>query len=353
MKNEKMIMVSVCIVAPLFAVIQAQPFGFGELSGGTGRTINCDTTGILEGPAGANITWTIPLSARDTSQFNSMSVLAANTPYASSFPTATDALTNDGAPKGYAYYRMANDSLILLGFADSLKTIKYADPLLVALSKLTLGASFTDAYGYRDSTSISGVTIVSKLDGTRTVAFDGTGMLVLPWKTFSHALRFKTITSQTDSTWISMVLTSVVKTDITEFSWADTTLPRNYGFSITRSATGSTINTTMSTTVAYTEPVSTSALPSAAHSSTVASVNVTILPFDNVVTVNMGPAARIGRVLFTVYDMSGKTAAAAALRAGVSGVVSGRLNTHLKGGVYCCSLRDDSRLLWQGKILVR
>jgi hypothetical protein len=352
MKTIKIIIDFMCILTVMAVNVQAQWFDRDLLGGGGVHAINCDT-GVSEGPSGANVTWTIALIPHDTLQSTGQVVSATGTPYAAKFPSATDALFSQGSRNMYTYFRLTTDSLLLLGFADSLQTVAYFDPQLEALRSLTLGASFTDALGYRDTISVSGVMFVSKIDGTRTVTFDGTGTLVLPMKTFPNAMRFKSVTSQTDSTWFGAMLSSVSRTTTTAFSWQDTTLPDNTSFSITRTMTASTITSVTSTSVTYTEPIGTAVLRTIGHGAENAAGSMVVSQFDNTFAIKVPLTARNGRVVFTVFNASGRTVALTTLHTSSTGVASAQLTSRLTKGVYLYSLKAADGVFGQGKIMVR
>jgi hypothetical protein len=354
MLNKKMLLVVTFICAALIADAQAQPFRHFGLTSGVVRTINCDTSGVLEGSGGANMTWTISLTPVDTQQFTNNEVAPSSTPYAASYPTATNAIKGEGNNIAYTYFRVAGDSLVVLGFADSALALVYSDPELLALSSLSFGNSFTDAFGWRDSTTVSSATLITKVDATRTVTFDGTGTLVLPWKTFSHAMRFKTVSSQTDSSFFGTVLTSVVKIVATSYNWVDTTLPNNTGFSITRTTTTSSIVSTSSTVVAYSEPVTSAIAQSPRNPTAAAAGAVMVLAVDNARGVSIRTPAPLNRAEFIAYDLNGRTVTTALFNDGPSGPsTSAPLRAPLTRGIYLYSLRSGNDLVAKGKILVR
>ncbi|MGB7567120.1 MAG: hypothetical protein WBM07_04615, partial [Chitinivibrionales bacterium] len=276
----------VLLVAMVF-IIQAQPFSQGLFGAGNILSLSCDTAGVSEGPAGANVTWTIPLTVHDTINSDAQALPAAGTPYFSKFPSATDALLSKGSLTEYTYYRLANDSLVELGFADSLQTVVYFNPELIDLSALAFGNSFTDTYGYRDTTAVSSLVMVSKIDGTRTVTFDGSGTLVLPWKTFSHAMRFKSVTTQTDSAWFGTVLTSAYTMITTNFSWEDTTLPKNTSFSISRITTTVSGISIANNVVTFIEPAPSAVIGPVGHGAGNTTNFTVISQFDNTLAIKV------------------------------------------------------------------
>ncbi len=340
------------IIFALVTDVLAQPFNYSSFTIGQVRTINCDTAGVSEGSAGTNVAWAPTVKPRDTSVFSAMKVTPASTPYVASFPTATDAITNQGGMSQFFYYRIAGDSLIFLGFADSLRTLVYTNPQLSALRSLSYGQSFTDTYGYVDTTTLASVKFISKVDATKTVTFDGMGTLALPWQTFSHALRFKTVTSQTDSTFFGALFTSGSKTDITTYSWLDTTLPVNTGFSISKTTTTSTVATTTSTVVSYTAPVPVHTAQPISFVIDNKLSGMTVSPVSNA-HVRIWPNANIGNLTFTAYSLSGKVMATAEGNADVFAGNGAGLSAPLGRGVYLYSVKGENRVLNQGKMVIR
>jgi hypothetical protein len=352
MKTIKIVIDFMCILTVVSVNVQAQWFDRDLLGGGGARVINCDT-GVSAGPSGANVLWTIAVIPHDTLQSTAQVVSAAGTPYAAKFTSATDALLSQGSRNVYTYFRLTTDSLLLLGFADSLQTVAYFDPQLEALRTLTFGASYTDAFGYRDTTSVSSVMFVSKIDGIKTVTFDGTGTLMLPMKTFPHAMRFKSVTLQTDSTWFGAILASVSQTTTTAFSWQDTTLPDNTSFSITRTTIASTVTSVTSTTVTYTEPIGTAVPRTTGHGPENAAGSMVVSQFDNTFAIKVPLSARNGGVVFTVFDASGREVALTPLQTGSAGLAGAQLASRLTKGVYLYSLKAAGQIVGQGKMVVR
>ena len=316
-------------------------------------SLGCDTTGVSEGPSGANVTWTIPLIVKDTINSDAQTLAAASTPYFAKFPSATGALLSTGSITEYTYYRLANDSLVLLGYADSLQTVAYFNPELLDLSAVTFGNSFTDTFGYRDTTTVSTLTMVSKIDGTRTVTFDGTGTLELPWITFSHALRFKSVTTQTDSSWFGTILTSTSKMTTTNFSWEDTTLPKNTSFSISRITTTVSGIPIANNVVTFKEPMPSTAIAPTGPGSGKKAILVAFSQFDNSIAISAPSGFGAGKVSFIVYDLNGKVVAREQVRLNVAGLANCQLTNRLSKGVYLYALKAGEGILGKGKIAVR
>jgi hypothetical protein len=345
--------VGIALVMATFTIVNAQPFNGGLFGAGKVLSLGCDTTGVSEGPSGANVTWTVPLIVKDTINSDAQTLAAASTPYFAKFPSATGALLSTGSITEYTYYRLANDSLVLLGYADSLQTVAYFNPELLDVSALTFGNSFTDTFGYRDTTTVSTLTMVSKIDGTRTVMFDGSGTLVLPWINFSHAMRFKSVTTQTDSSWFGTILTSTSKTTTTNFSWEDTTLPKNTSFSISRTTTTISGISIANNVVTFIEPMPSTVIAHTGHRSGKTAISVMFSQFDNSIAIRAPSAFGGGKVSFIAYDLNGKVVAREQLRLNVMGLANSQLTNRLSKGVYLYSLKTGEGILGQGKMVVR
>jgi hypothetical protein len=341
------------LLAATVLIVKAQPFSQGLFGAGKILSLSCDTAGVSEGPAGANVTWTIPLTVRDTINSDAQAVPAAGTRYFSKFPSATDALLSQGTLTEYTYYRIANDSLMLLGFADSLQTVVYFNPELMDLRTLAFGNSFTDVFGYRDTTPALNTALVSKIDGTRTVTFDGTGKLVLPWKTFSQALRFKSVTTQTDSTWLGTVLTSAYTMTTTNFSWEDTTLPKNTSFSISRIATTVGGISVVNSVVTFLEPAPSAVIRTIGNGAGEATNFTVVSQIDNSVAIKVPSSMTLEKLSFVVYDLDGRVAATTSLQSGPAGLAHGHIMERLSKGIYLFAIKGGKGILGAGKMVVR
>ena len=345
--------VGMVLLMATFAIVNAQPINGGLFGAGKVLSLGCDTAGVSEGPSGANVMWTIPLIVKDTINSDARTIAAASTPYFSKFPSATNALLSTGSITEYTYYRLANDSLVLLGYADSLQAVAYFNPELIDLSALAFGNSFTDTFGYRDTVMVSSLTMVSKIDGARTVTFDGAGTLVLPWITFSHAMRFKSVTTQTDSSWFGTILTSSNKMTTTNFSWLDTTLPKNTSFSISRTTTTVSGISITNNVVMFIEPMPSTVVGPTGHESGKAANLIVISQFDNSIAISAPSAFGGGKVSFIAYDLNGKVVAREQLRLTVTGLANSQISSRLSKGVYLYALKAGEGVLSQGKMVVR
>jgi hypothetical protein len=353
MKTKRIIAGAALLSFTLFFEIHAQPFRHFALTSGEVNAVNCDTAGVSEGPSGADVIWTISPTPHDSQQLTDDAVLPSSTPYTASFPSATNATLGKGKNTAYTYYRVAKDSLFTLGYADSIITVAYSKPELSALSSLVYGNSFSSTYEYSETTAVSTEKFVSKVDVMRTETFDGTGTLVLPWKTFLKAMRFKAVSSQTDSSWLGTILTSVVKTTMTSFSWIDTTLPDRTGFAITRTTaqTGTISQTSM--VVSYTEPVLSAVRQSLTNYPDRTSAVFVIWPIGKSNKVMIRAFSQTHNLLFNAYSMGGRTMASVLCEPSAEGLITGQLHTSLPRGIYAYSLMAGGELVATGKVQVR
>ena len=341
------------LLAAMALSTQAQPFNQGLFGAGKILSFDCDTAGVSEGAAGANVTWTIPLTIHDSLNSNAQALAAAGTPYFSKFPSATDVLLSRSTITEYSYYRLTSDSIVLLGFADSLQTVVYTDPELIDLRTLAFGGSFTDAFGYTDTVASSGMNLISKINGTKTVTFDGTGTLVVPWKTFSHAMRFKSVTVQTDSTWLGATFASASTITTTNFSWEDTTLPKNTSLSISTVTQKVGALSITSKTVIYLEPVGTAVIGTVEPQTRAVPNPLVISQFDNTIAIKIPSAPSGGNVSFVAYDLGGKVTARAMLQPGAAGLAQGHISNRLSKGIYLYTLKGGDGIFGRGKFVVR
>lgn len=291
----------------------------GPQVGDVVRGIVCDTTGVSQGAAGQNVTWTVTTTCTDTNPYNGYYVDPSATPFAASFPTATLA-AHQSSKSGlvtYSYTRITPDSSISLGAASTAINLPYSDPLATPLCK-GYGESYTDTYADAYTTTTSpGASTVTHSSATITSTFDGEGKLVLPWITFTHAVRSMAVTVRYDSTWTVIASykgpVSVVTTTDTSYTWLDTTLARNHAFSIshlrshaaTPGAPSVDIN---SKVVVFNEPVSaaTATLSAAANRTR---TNARFLIQDGGLLIRRNVSAGAA----DLFDMQGKKAAAAKL----------------------------------------
>jgi len=107
----------------------------------------------------------------------------ATTPYASSFPNSTVAVT-DGLGS-YGYYTGTNTSLGLDGFGSTTANFTCVDDIQILIYPFTFGDSFNDQL---DCSGTSGGTPFAR-SGTSYGNADGYGTLIMPYGTIDNVLR--------------------------------------------------------------------------------------------------------------------------------------------------------------------
>jgi hypothetical protein len=147
---------------------------------------NIRSIGLVAGPAGANQTWDYSAVIDTGAAYVESIISAAASAAASSYPSASLALTYSANPDTVnGYERLSGDSLTYLGtFISGLSTLTYTTPRLL----FKYPFSYTDAYA-NDFAGLSdnGDTIT----GIDSVVADGYGTLKLPGQTFTNVLRYK------------------------------------------------------------------------------------------------------------------------------------------------------------------
>ncbi|MEW6469703.1 MAG: T9SS type A sorting domain-containing protein [Bacteroidota bacterium] len=226
---KKNLLLSACIA--LSGLLSAQistSVAMAWAPGDVFTTYSADTTGVQEGPAGANQTWNFSNLVISTSPSTSTCVAPSTTPYAASFPSATVAA---GANGGYSYYQVSSGSTIYHGLGVPNQTQVYSDPEIMITYPFTYNTTVTDNFG--------GTWMISSIQNTRsgtsTTTGDGYGTLILPSGTFNNVLRVKLVQNYSDVSlagtiqynfeiyyWFNAVdkdpLLSVQKWTITQFS---------------------------------------------------------------------------------------------------------------------------------------
>jgi len=173
-----------------------------------GTTTLYDTTGIIPGSAGTNITWNFADLTVDTIELLSHYYYdPATTPGSSSFPGAGLA---DLTPAGqYTYSSYSPDSTTALGVWGV--PLNCATELLSDPQKLTcpfsFGNSITDNYSGCSNCG------ANTIHGTRIYTYDGYGTLILPMATYTDVTRSKIVDSSSTGT-ASSVNTFYIWSDV-------------------------------------------------------------------------------------------------------------------------------------------
>lgn len=178
--------------------------------GETQKSVDCDTTGISQGNAGANQTWNYPSLIRTDSIYISW-VAPGSTPYAAQFPTSNIASSIDTA--NYQFFTSSASNLIVNGTGGPFLIVPYSDPQTFLQYPFSYNSTFSD--NFAASYFASGITVTRT--GNTTVTGDAWGTINLPFGSFSNALRVKYIINTKDSSFVGIPL--VVNTSVTSYVW--------------------------------------------------------------------------------------------------------------------------------------
>ena len=141
-------------------------------------TITCDTTGVLQGPAGAAVTWDFTGLITDHTD-TGYAALCSATPNCAMFPGTTIAVKAlTGSTATYAIATSTKYSQNGYYFSST-QNATFSDPLDQLHYPMTYLDSFTDTYA-GVITYTNGITIVANESGTAKVVCDGYGTLKLP-----------------------------------------------------------------------------------------------------------------------------------------------------------------------------
>jgi hypothetical protein len=175
-----------------------------------------DTTGVLEGPAGANRSWDFStLVATGDSQVVSYLDPAA-TPYASTFPAATVAAEFQDSGAGvFMYYVTSPTHIASLGLATEELAIAYSNAEVLLTYPFTYNSQFSDvAYAAYDLDSL----IHIEQNITISVHADAYGMLAVP-NAVMNALRVKIVQERVDSAYFMGFPMFVMISRSTSYEW--------------------------------------------------------------------------------------------------------------------------------------
>lgn len=177
----------------------------GNVPGDVKSIRRADTTDIIQGASGLNVTWdfsklVIGLDIQTVTYLN-----PKTTPYADTFPAATVATADNGT---YYYFKCDSTEYISLGVASTQSILKYSEPLVNMKYPFSYGSNFMDS----TFNAINGMTVKQHT----IITADGKGTLILAGKTFYNILRVKTVTHSIDS---SQFLISIF--DYEDYTWYD------------------------------------------------------------------------------------------------------------------------------------
>jgi hypothetical protein len=172
---------------------------FNPVVGTVSKVAFADTTGVTEGPAGANKTYDYTLALAPIGAAVSYTYkTVASTPYASQYTNATVAYQSPSAQgnSSYIYLKTSASAMENVGVATSDIQFTYTDLQKVLSYPFTMGNTFTD---YFEGSGTNAQNITTYRKGTVTSTADAYGTLMLPSATFNNVLRVKTVQTFIDS----------------------------------------------------------------------------------------------------------------------------------------------------------
>ncbi len=169
----------------------AQPtFNAGDLNFVVGETFaakSADTTGIFQGPSGANQIWNFTLTASGGDAF--AQVLNVNSvSFSGAFPSANIVVKDSNAfgDAGYTFFNQSNDSLVLLGLV-SVSSFTNIDTIIYNNPALYYQYPFTYLSTYNDFSQIS-FGINASINKS-SVVYDAYGDMTINGVLFSNVIR--------------------------------------------------------------------------------------------------------------------------------------------------------------------
>ena len=134
-------------------------------------------------------------------------VLPSSTPYASTFPGATYALTSSIGPESYSYVQVMSTQKLQLGQKSASQETVYTNGVQTAKFPLTLGTTWSHALA--GTTTSNGAT--TSITGNSTGSYTSYGTVILPFGTFTNVARIE-LTQTENGTIQGTPVTSTVHT---------------------------------------------------------------------------------------------------------------------------------------------
>ncbi len=171
---------------------------------------NVDTlAAVTQGGAGANQTWDMTNAVAHNTETTQV-IAPSATPYASGFPNANLAMTNDNAT--FLYFDQNTAMQVAQGFAGDLLgtgtalNVPFNPTLLVHNFPITYGSNFSDTYGLDVTTDGSAFGVSEVRYKRMAIVLDSTdawGMLTTPDGSY-NSLRIKHVEYIKDSIWAKL-----------------------------------------------------------------------------------------------------------------------------------------------------
>lgn len=195
----------------------------------------CVGSSVTLSPAGANVTVNYSNVTTNGDPASSSFVTASSTPYTSSFPSAeiaTPTVSSQGATS-YAYYRLNNNVMEMLGVANAQYTLIYNNPQEVYHYPVNYNDSFADVF--TGNYSVNGVDV--NRYGQTYVKADAWGNITTPTGTFPY-LRVKIEQGIWDSMYMSGSLINISYQYVVSYNYYTNTR-KNAVFAYGEVSTGS------------------------------------------------------------------------------------------------------------------
>ena len=202
-----------CLAIGLQAQFIRTDMGF---IGDNQRYRKADTTGVVQGPAGAGQSWDFSTLVATPSAGTNAYIATSDHPQGGNFPNADLVLTL--ANSQFAFYKSSADSLSMVGEkSPSNTTITYTDYGTWFRYPQTLGIPNLDSvYGSYPDGFISTVSRKGLIQTT----FDADGSLITPYATFPTTKRVEYIAIHHDSSWTGAAEVDVW---IKRYEWYEST----------------------------------------------------------------------------------------------------------------------------------
>jgi len=222
---KKFILLQTCLLIAILGFSQGPVltmYNSAPVPGDCFLSYLADTTGVVAGDPGANMTW-------DYSNLNIGTEMVyeiyQDTTYVSftNFPNFT---TLYGAGNTYYFLNISDSAYRMVGeahypgalYMGPDRLLNYSDPATIMRYPMSYPLSFTDHYAAYSSAMFTEIF----REGVTSTKADGYGKLILPFTTINNVIRMRITTDNTDSTIVSLFnTTSVVHSHDVKYLWYD------------------------------------------------------------------------------------------------------------------------------------
>lgn len=178
-------------------------------------TINvCDPTGVVQGPSGANQTWTFTSLTTTQTDTGRVTSCVTSTPNCSSFPGSTMVLTGPGITHGKTYITTTSAKRSQIGYYAAADTqLVLSDPM----DELHYPFNYGDTYDDPFAGTFTFGPINAHHSGNIHVVADAWGKLILPTRTDDNTMRVYSYQQFKDSAYIFGPIVQVY--DVKTYAW--------------------------------------------------------------------------------------------------------------------------------------